>query len=106
MQQPSIDVTDATLPDVDQGAAALGLTVQGGGVESVSGGLVNPYKTFGNKCVKNTFDKDGNPIQVVVNKGVPCVIPSFDARAEAAPPDIEITAPPNTVPSSLPKLYK
>ena len=38
LNQPSIDVTDATLPDVDQGAAALGLTVQGGGVESVSGG--------------------------------------------------------------------
>ena len=104
--EPSIDTVAALLPDIGAGADILGLKVPGGLTEGVSGALVNPFKTFGNKFIKDTFDKFGNPTQEILKKGVPCVVPRVDARAEEAPLPWKMDVPPSTIPTKLPKIFK
>jgi len=104
--EPSIDTVAALLPDIGVGADILGLKVPGGLPEGISGALVNPFKTFGNKFIKDTFDKFGNPTQEILKKGVPCVVPRVDARAEEAPLPWKMDVPPSTIPTKLPKIFK
>ena len=105
LAEPSIDTVAALLPDIGAGAGALGFKVPGGLPEGVSGALVNPFKTFGNKFIKDTFDKFGNPTQEILKKGVPCVIPRVDARAEVSRPPWRPPTPSNTIPTKLPKIF-
>ena len=104
--EPSIDTVAALLPDIGAGADILGFKVPGGITEGISGALVNPFKTFGNKFIKDTFDKFGNPTQEILKKGVPCVVPRVDARAEEAPLPWKMDVPPSTIPTKLPKIFE
>ena len=104
--EPSIDTVAALLPDIGAGADILGFKVPGGITEGISGALVNPFKTFGNKFIKDTFDKFGNPTQEILKKGVPCVVPRVDARAEEARLPWKMDVPPDTIPTKLPKIFE
>ena len=104
--EPSIDTVAALLPDIGAGADILGFKVPGGITEGISGALVNPFKTFGNKFIKDTFDKFGNPTQEILKKGVPCVVPRVDARPEEARLPWKMDVPPDTIPTKLPKIFE
>jgi len=71
-----------------------------------TGGLVNPFKTFGNINIKETFDSLGNPVKEIIKKGVPSIVPRFDSKAEAAPPIINITFPTDQTTLNLPKIFE
>lgn len=93
LSEVSISGFDTMMPDIGAGTAALGFEVPGGLTEGISGGLENPFKTFGNFQLKDSFDALGNPIQELIKKGVPSKVPGFDSRVEPTPPDIEAIKP-------------
>jgi len=93
LSEVSISGFDTMMPDIGAGTAALGFEVPGGLTEGISGGLENPFKTFGNFQLKDSFDALGNPIQELIKKGVPSLVPGFDSRVEPTPPDIEAIKP-------------
>lgn len=126
---------DSVLPDINLagslgslgGAGALGTTISGGIPDSLisgatdafgsidkvptlftegsSGALENPFKTFGNIQIKDAFDEAGNPIKEFFKKGVPSLVPGFDARVEPPAPDVFVIIPPDTTTPKLPKIY-
>tara|TARA_R100000008_G_scaffold86661_2_gene80713 strand:+ start:3377 stop:4579 length:1203 start_codon:yes stop_codon:yes gene_type:complete len=71
-----------------------------------TGGLENPFKTFGNINIKDAFDSDGSPIKEIVKKGVPSIVPRFDSKAEVPPPTIDITFPTDQTTFKLPKIFE
>ena len=127
---------DSVLPDINLsdsfgiggGAGALGIEIPGGLPSSLTsgitdafgsidklptnlteigtGGLENPFKTFGNINIKDAFDSDGSPIKEIVKKGIPSIVPRFDSKAEAAPPTINITFPTDQTTFKLPKIFE
>ena len=127
---------DSVLPDINLGGAtginggagALGIEIPGGIPDSLTsgitdafgsidkvptnlteigtGGLENPFKTFGNINIKDSFDSEGNPVKEIVKKGVPSIVPRFDSKAEAAPPTINVTFPTDQTTFKLPKIFE
>ena len=107
LSEVSISGFDTMMPDIGAGTAALGFEVPGGLTEGISGGLENPFKTFGNFQLKDSFDALGNPIQELIKKGVPSIVPGFDSRVEPIAPDIEALKPKITdMINKLGPLYK
>ena len=85
LQVPPLGGCDVFLPDIGPGAELLEGKLPGGIKQGVSGGLANPMAALGNKFVKEDFDKLGNPIKVIVSKGVNATIPRIPIRTQANP---------------------
>jgi hypothetical protein len=85
LQIPALSGCEVLLPDVGPGAALIHGKLPGGIKEGQSGGLVNPAAAMGNKYIKQAFDKAGNPIQVIISKGVNATIPRVPIPTQAAP---------------------
>jgi len=85
LQIPALSGCDVLLPDVGPGAALIHGKLPGGIKEGQSGGLENAAAAMGNKYIKQGFDKVGNPIQLVISKGVNATIPRVPIRTQADP---------------------
>jgi len=83
--QPPISGCDIFLPDVGPGAEKIYGKLPGGIKQGQSGGLSKATAALGNKFIKNAFDKDGNPIQTVLSKGVNANLPRIPIRTQADP---------------------
>jgi hypothetical protein len=85
LQIPAFSGCDVLLPDIGPGAALIHGKLPGGIKEGQSGGLVNPAAAMGNKYIKQAFDKAGNPMQIIISKGVNATIPRVPIPTQAAP---------------------
>ena len=91
---PPIGNCGTLLPDIGEGASKIAGELETGLKEGESGGFVNPFKNLGNKFTKEEFDKDGNPIIVVITKGAPAIIAQSAPRTQAKPATLGNIEPP------------
>ena len=90
LSNPSLDVAETYLKD------GLSDTLPGTIVAGATGGLKNPYKTFGNFQVLTKYDAAGNAIRTAFKKGVPPLTPSIDCT-----PDTDFVKIPKELPDVL-----
>ena len=83
---------DSMLPDIANPAEAPEVIQQltdqsldGKGIEGMSGGLANPHMHVGNFEIKEQFDKGGNPFFKALKLGDKAINPRFNGREE---PDV------------------
>jgi len=88
LQQPSLSAVETMLPDIgiDAPTDLIGEIPGGLSQQGVSGGLTNPFKAYGNIQFKNGFNKEGNPIKIPFELGLPAVIPRGAPRTEPPAP--------------------